>query len=205
MGLNDVLPTAPWTDSNWQGWRAQLSGPPLKLLVICILQSILLVIGVLVGIGNAECEVSIHGGADVEIDCNNCVKHPYVSWQQVVLLLIGVCIILVGVMAALLRSKRLCKVYGIIMMVYAFVIGLTALLTGLDTIVLSSAVEHVDAPLCREYVESMIDTTRVNSILYALNCILDCCGAIYAIKSKELFEFQEIQSHHSTFQNSLLL
>jgi len=205
MGLNDILPSVPWKNEDWHGWRAQLRGPPLKLLLICAAQLILLFVGLIVGIGRAECEVSIHGGADVQINCNNCIKHPYVSWQQVVLLLIGMFVIFVGVAAAIFRSKRMCKIYGIIMMIYAFVIGLTALLTGLDTIVLSSAVKHVDGAICKEYVESMINTTRVNSILYALNCIACCCGAIYAIKSKELFEFQEIASQHRNFEKTLLL
>jgi hypothetical protein len=68
-----------------------------------------------------------------------------VSWQQVVLLIVGFIVICIGVSAAVFRSKRMCRIYGLIMMVYAFVIGLTSLLTGLDTIVLSSAIEKVPA------------------------------------------------------------
>eukprot|EP01119_Soliformovum_irregulare_P022768 TRINITY_DN7846_c0_g1_i1.p1 TRINITY_DN7846_c0_g1~~TRINITY_DN7846_c0_g1_i1.p1 ORF type:complete len:142 (-),score=16.37 TRINITY_DN7846_c0_g1_i1:110-535(-) len=136
---------------------------------------------------------------------NNCKTHPYVSWQQLVLLFVGLIVISLGVVAALWRSRKMCKIYGIIMMIYAFVIGLTSLLTGLDTIVLSSALEHIQDSVCKTFVSSMIGTSRMNAILYALNCILDCLGAIYAIKSKELFDFQEIANHHNEFQKSLLL
>eukprot|EP01119_Soliformovum_irregulare_P022769 TRINITY_DN7846_c0_g1_i2.p1 TRINITY_DN7846_c0_g1~~TRINITY_DN7846_c0_g1_i2.p1 ORF type:complete len:205 (-),score=30.13 TRINITY_DN7846_c0_g1_i2:110-724(-) len=204
MGFAELI-GAPWTQSDWPGWRQQLRGPPMKLLVICILQVLVLFIGLIIGIGKSECEVSIHGGSDIEINCNNCKTHPYVSWQQLVLLFVGLIVISLGVVAALWRSRKMCKIYGIIMMIYAFVIGLTSLLTGLDTIVLSSALEHIQDSVCKTFVSSMIGTSRMNAILYALNCILDCLGAIYAIKSKELFDFQEIANHHNEFQKSLLL
>jgi hypothetical protein len=36
---------------------------------ICALQASLLILGIILGVGRAECEVAIHGGADVGIDC----------------------------------------------------------------------------------------------------------------------------------------
>ncbi len=71
----------------------------MYFLVICIIQILLHVIGLFVGIGKAECEVSVHSGSDVEINCEYCIEHAYVSWQQVVLLIVGVAVILVGVFA----------------------------------------------------------------------------------------------------------
>lgn len=78
-------------------------------------------------------------------------------WQQVTLFVIGVAVILIGVCpsfpfeayiiqiaAAILKKKNLCKVYGLVMLVFAFVVGLTSLLTGLDTIVLDDAVKQID-------------------------------------------------------------
>jgi hypothetical protein len=75
--------------------------------------------------------------------------------------------------------------------------------------------------------DSMISTYRINALLYgivlfillccflifclvfsfgiALNCILDCAGAVWSIKSKELFEFQEIAQHHNDFQKTMAL
>ena len=139
MGLANL----PWNQENWHGWKAQLSGPPLKLLIICSMQIALQVTSLFIGLGKAECEVTIHGGGDVEINCGYCQEHTYVTWQQVVLLLVALVVTILGIIAALFRSKRMCRVYGLIMMVYAFVIGLTSLLTGLDTIVLNSAVKDV--------------------------------------------------------------
>lgn len=178
------------------------------------------------------------------------------------LLLIGLVVIGIGVLAgmlqsvrlysrftAILRSQRLCKVYGIIMMVQLLQ-NCSDLTLGVcfcdwldcpahwfghhSLIIRSEAYRWYGLVVlcsvragatCKDYVESMISTTRINAILYgkdqriisplsttlqvltksALNCLLDCAGAVYAIKSKELFEFEKIADHHKAFQNSLLL
>lgn len=52
------------------------------LQVICILQVLLLIIGLIIGIGRAECEVSIHGGADVEINCSDSTYTPLMYFRQ---------------------------------------------------------------------------------------------------------------------------
>jgi len=200
--LDQILPGgAPWQQPDWKGWGSQLRGPPMKLLIICALQTTVLLIGLFIGIGKAECNTS-HNGVDVSIDCETCTRHPYVPWQQIVLLLVGIVVILIGICAAVFRSKRLCKIYGLIMMIFAFIIGLTSLLTGLEAVVLTSALKDILDANCADAVNSMIQTNRINSILDAINCILDCAGALYAIKSKELFEFQEIAEHHAAFQKS---
>jgi len=201
--MSNLWSNVPWKSEGFS-WREHLSGAPLKLLIICILQIVLQVFGLLVGIGKADCPITVHSGSDITIDCENCRRHPYVTWQQILLLVIGVAVVFVGALAALLRSKKLCRVYGLIMMVYSFVIGLTSLLTGLDSIVLSDAVDQIQEtdPECADEVRLMISTTRINAILFALNCLLDIAGAVYAIKSKELFEFQEIVEHHQEFQKS---
>eukprot|EP01112_Ceratiomyxa_fruticulosa_P023612 TRINITY_DN9107_c0_g2_i1.p1 TRINITY_DN9107_c0_g2~~TRINITY_DN9107_c0_g2_i1.p1 ORF type:complete len:184 (-),score=23.83 TRINITY_DN9107_c0_g2_i1:138-689(-) len=178
-------------------------GSPLKLLMICILQIALMLFSILIGIGRAECQVKMHSGSDAEIDCSTCVRHSFVTWEQVVLLCVGLCIVAVGISASIFRSKRLCKIYGFIMMVYAFVVGLTSLLTGLDSVVLDQALTTVTDDNCADEVRLMILTTRINAVLFGINCILDIAGAIYAIKSKELFEFQEIADHHIKFQREV--
>lgn len=50
--------------------------------VICILQASLLIIGVILGVGRAECEVSIHGGSDVGIDCKKKKKMIIWKWEN---------------------------------------------------------------------------------------------------------------------------
>jgi len=203
---NNSINALPWNQSDWRGWTSHLSGSPFKLLFICILQTLVLVIGVFLGIGNQQCEIDVQSGSSVHINCDNCWTHTYVSWQQIALLCVGVVVILIGILAATLRSKRLCRFYGLIMMIYAFVIGLTALLTGLDVVVLKSALKSLlIGTECHTYVASMIHTTEINSILFAINCILDCAGAIYAIKSKELFEFQAIADRHAKLQANINL
>jgi len=194
-----------WGNVPWkpQGvtWRDHLTGSPLKLLIICILQTTLLIFGVLVGIGRADCPITVHSGSDITVDCASCTRHAYVTWQQILLLFVGMGVVLIGVCAAIMRSKKLCRIYGLIMMVYSFVIGLTSLLTGLDSIVLTDAIKTLNGDNnCTEDVQMMITTTRINAILFAINAILDIAGAIFAIKSKELFEFQEIAQHHHNYQ-----
>lgn len=156
------------------------------------------------GIGRVSCPITVHSGDDVEVNCGGCVKHHFLTWQQVTLFVIGLGIILIGVAAALLRRKTLCKLYGLIMLVYSFVVGLTSLLTGLDTIVLDDAVNQLNGVDldCAKDVRSMVTTSRINAILFGINCLLDIAGAIYAIKSKEFFEFQEIATHHAAFHKS---
>jgi disulfide bond formation protein DsbB len=66
-------------------------------------------------------------------------------------LIIALGVISTGIIAALFRSKKLCRIYGIIMTVYAFIIGLTALLTGLDAIVLQNAVKDVSEYIFTKY------------------------------------------------------
>jgi len=179
----------------------RIGGAPLTLLVICILQSLVLILGILLGIGRVSCPISVHNGNDVQVNCGECVSHHFVTWQQVTLFILGLGIICIGVAAAVLRNKTMCKLYGLIMLIYCFILGLTSLLTGLDTVVLEGAAKQIDAsnPKCISSVMSMITTSRINAVLFGINCLLDIAGAIYAIKSKEVFEFQEIESHHNSF------
>mmetsp|Transcript_1364 Transcript_1364/g.3170 ORF Transcript_1364/g.3170 Transcript_1364/m.3170 type:complete len:206 (+) Transcript_1364:117-734(+) len=205
MGF-DIDVCRPWARPDWPGWRAQLAGPPGKLFLICLAQIVVLVTGMFVGIGAGECDISIKGGADVEVKCEDCREDVYLTWEHYLLLIVGVGVIFTGIFAALGRSKRLCRIYGLIMMVYAFVIGLTSVLVGLMAVVLDGALSEItDDRYCARIVGGMVHTARVNSILYAINCVLDIAGAIYAIKSKELFAYQEIAAHHQNFQRTFKL
>jgi len=198
----DVL--CPWQKPEWPGLREQLRGPPGVLVVICMLQIGLLVVGTLAGLGTEQCEVVVSGGTSVSVECHRCVSETYITWQQAGLLAFGCAVVMLGVFAALYRSKRLARLYGMIMLVYSFVVGLTSLLTGVDSVVLDTALSSVsqDEHVCRSFVESMVHVARFNSVLYALSCLLDLAGAMYAIKSKEHFQLQEIHEHHERFASS---
>jgi len=194
---------APWKLQNFS-WRSHLSGAPFKLLMICTLQLLIHLLGICLGIGHVSCPITVHDGNTVEVNCAGCVKHHYVTWQQITLFIFGFAIILVGIGAAIFRNKTMCKLYGLILLVYSFVLGLTSLLTGLDTVVLEDASKDIDDTnsFCLSSVASMITTSRIVAVLFGVNCVLDIVGAIYAIKSKELFEFQEIEDHHSRFHKN---
>jgi hypothetical protein len=99
-------------------------------------------------------------------------------------------------LSAMFRDKAFCKMYGMIMMVYAFVIGLTAILTGLETPLYVEALQHVEDPRCRAMAQMMVDTNKSHAILYGINCVLDCAGAIFAIQSHQVFEYEDIESRH---------
>ena len=42
----------------------------------------------------------------------------------------------------------------------------------------------------------MVDNARDHSILYGINCFLDCAGALYAMHAKQLFDYEQIESSH---------
>jgi len=201
MGIDIKLPV----DSGWAGWKSHLTGAPTKLLIICAVQFVLLVINFFIEIGSEECEIQIHGQNDVEVICSNCRKHTFIRWQGITLFVLGIIVLIIGTFAGCFRSQKLCKVYGGVMIVFAFFIGLTCLLTGLNTAILSTAQGTTSDSTCKTYLKSMVFHSTANSFFYGLSCILDVIGAIYAIKSKQLFDFQEIASHHDNYQKSLLL
>jgi|EP00505_MAST-04D_sp_SCG-Rhode-Island_P004853 hypothetical protein len=167
-------------------------------MVICGFQIFMLFLGVYVGHGAAECEIRLPAGAGIEVDCNRCRLLGGLKGRDIFLLLAGVGTILVGVYAAVAKSKHYCRVYGLTMMVFAFMIGLTGLLTGLEVPVLEAAAAAVGPgmPDCEKIAFMMVDTARDHSILYGINCVLDCAGAIFAIYSKQLFDYEAIESSH---------
>merc|ERR1711871_612813 len=176
------------------GGLDNLTSAPSYLFFICLIQLVMLLIGVLIGLHTAECTVLMPSGA-VVVDCTQCRKTG-LTFGHIILLLVGMSVIGVGMYAAMFRDKQFCKIYGMIMMVYAFVIGLTAILTGLETPLYVEALQHVEDPRCREMAQMMVNTNRNHAILYGINCILDCAGAIFAIQSHQVFEYEDIESNH---------
>ena len=171
---------------------SRLSGAPLKLLAICVVQLVMIVIGTLSTVHVRMCDVST-SGEHTEIECDECSKSVFDA-REGLLLVGGVGVVACGMTASLKRSKRLCQVYGFIMMVYAFLISLTAILTGVAVPELQEAVDRVkDDPECKHTAQAMVDAIRDRAILYAANGILDVAGAYFAIRSKELFEYKEIE------------
>merc|ERR1712167_135037 len=87
--------------------------------------------------------VRLPSGSSIEVDCNRCRLLGRLRWRDIMLLIGGIGAILIGMYAAVFRNQHFCKVYGGVMMVYAFIIGLTSILTGLETPVLEAAANAV--------------------------------------------------------------
>jgi len=178
--------------------RAAFSSAPRNLLVICALQTFLLFYGFLVGTRGAECDILLPPGGDVQLDCTRCRLTGGFQAQQLFLLSIGLAIIGTGAYGAYYKSKPMCRFYGLVMTVYSFVIGLTAILTGLQAPVLDAAADAVEGNEdCARIGHMMADRTRHEAIMMGLNCLLDGAGAIYAIKSYQYFDYEELHNHHS--------
>merc|ERR1740130_518430 len=185
--------------------RGNFHGAPKKLLVICVIQIAFLLLGVFIGHGAAECDVSLPSGSSIVVECGRCRLLGRLRWRDIMLLVGGLAAIFVGMYAAAFRNQHMCKIYGGVMMVYAFIIGLTAILTGLETPVLEAAASAV--PLsekdCITIAFMMVDNARDHAIVYGLNCVLDCAGAAYAIWSKQLFDYEEVASAHAKAQRQV--
>jgi hypothetical protein len=50
---------------------------------------------------------------------------------------------------------------------------------------------------CVELAEQMLANARDHATLASLGCFVDTCGAIFAVRSKELFNYEEIASQHA--------
>lgn len=178
--------------------QENLQGAPTKLLVICICQLALLILGTTIGVGKQACQIIDDPSTnEAQVDCSSCSANMALDWREALLLTGGIFVILTGVMASLRRSKKLCQFYGFVMMIYAFLIGLTSILTAIEIPVIRGAANRVqdsaEYPRCQEYAEQMVTDATNHSILFAVNCILDCLGAWFAIQSKRLFDYQDIQ------------
>jgi hypothetical protein len=179
--------------------KSSVQTAPQRLLAICGCQILLLLIGVFVGHGAAECEIRLPQGSAIEVDCNRCRLLGGLRWRDIFILFMGCGTICIGVYAAVFKNKDYCRVYGLVMMVFAFVVGLTAVLTGLETPVLEAAAQAIGPGLvdCEKIAYMMVDNARDHSMLYGANCILDTLGALYAMWSKEKFDLDDIAASHA--------
>jgi uncharacterized membrane protein len=159
--------------------------------------------GVAVAQGSVLCSVRTDG-PHLQINCDECFHENAVTWQSVVVLVVGAVFVLFGIAAALYRSERVCKIYGILMLMLSFVIGLAALLTGLDCAIIAAAADRVppsDA-MCRTHADQMLHATQLTTALYAINAALALAAAVFAIKSRLAFSFHAISTHHANFHKS---
>jgi lysylphosphatidylglycerol synthetase-like protein (DUF2156 family) len=159
--------------------------------------------GVAVAQGSMLCSVRTDG-PHIQINCDECFHENAVTWQSIVVLLVGALFVLFGLAAAIYRSERVCKVYGVLMLMLSFVIGLAALLTGLDCAIIASAAERVpmDDAMCRAHADGMLHATQLTTALYAINAALALAAAVFAIKSRLSFSLHAVSAHHANFHKS---
>ena len=82
------------------------------------------------------------------------------------------------------------------MLIYAFVIGLSAVLSFARLPTLQRAMKKIDAPACITVAQAMFSSAELRAVFYLLNCALDVAGALYAIWSKQYFEYQTIEEEY---------
>lgn len=196
----------PWFDApSWpiveQAWRAarpllSLRASPRLLVGVCCLQLLVLLWGLLQQLSRTECAISVPPGGPVVIECETC-RTVGLSMRSLFMNAIGSGLIGSGLLAVKWRDQRLLHLYGSTMLFFALVIGLTAVLTALEAPVLEVAVDSVSDPACLAMATTMMDGARDHTTLASLGCLVDTAGAIFAIRSKELFNYEEIASQHA--------
>lgn len=199
-------PTWPPLKTLYQQLRPLLSlrASPRLLVGVCGLQLLVLLWGVLALLDRTECAVTVPPGGPVVVECETC-RTAGLGARHVLLNAVGACLIGSGALAVRWRDGRLLYVYGSAMLFFSLVIGLTAVLTALESPVLDVAVDTVTDPTCLAMATAMADGAREHTSLAALACLVDMAGAVLAIRSKELFSYEEIASQHAEVARSQVL
>ena len=180
------------------GRLGSLRASPKLLVGVCCTQFVVLLWGLLQQMNRVECAIAVPTGGPVVVECDTC-RHRSVSMRAAMLHLCGGGVIACGILAVRWRDSRLLYIYGTSMLFFSLVVGLTAMLTALEAPVLEVAVSGVSEldEGCGELAEEMLASARDHTTLASLGCIVDTAGAVLAIRSKELFNYEEIASQHA--------
>ena len=177
-----ILP--PWCVT-FIGRVGSLRSSPKLLVGTCCAQLLVLLVGLLQHLHRVECAIAVPNGGPVLVECDTCHRTS-VTLRGVLLHLGGAGVIACGLVAVRWRDARLLYVYGTAMLFFSLIIGLTALLTALETPVLEVAVSGVSEfdEGCVELAEEMLASARDHTSLASLGCVVDTAGAVLAIRSK---------------------
>lgn len=178
-----------------------LRAAPRHLLAICALQLLVLGWGLLQHLHPTQCLVSIPPSGELLIDCATC-RVVSLGMQAFLIHLGGFAVIACGVLAVHWRDQKLLYIYGTCMLFFALVIGMTAMLTAAEAPTLEVAMEGVQDPACLQMAEAMILGARDQAFAASIGCLIDTAGAIFAIRSKELFNYEEIATAHAEIANA---
>ena len=199
----------PWLEStNVPEWLAKiiksvnrlfgLRTSPKMLVAVCGLQLAVLIVGLVQQLDRTECSITVPVGLPVTVQCDTC-RRVSISFRGILINAGGAAVIGSGLVAVWLRDQRLLYIYGSAMLFFSLVIGLTAMLSALEAPVLEVAVASVSSleDGCVGLAESMLSGARQHAQLASLGCLVDTAGAILAIRSRELFSYEEIASQHA--------
>lgn len=198
-----ILP--PWL-VNVIAKAGSLRASPKLLVGVCGAQFVVLSIGLLQQFNRIECSVAVKGGEPVVVACDTCRRNG-ITGRSLLLHAGGAAVIGCGLLAVQRRDSRLLYVYGTVMLFFSMVIGMTAMLTALEAPMLEIAVAGVSEldESCVQLAEEMLSSARDHTSLASLGCIVDMAGAVFAIRSKELFSYEEIASQHAEVSNAQAL
>lgn len=175
-----------------------LRASPRLLVSVCLVQFAVLIIGLLQQVKRVECAVAVPVTGSVVIECDTC-REVHMSLRSVLLHSLGGSVIGCGLLAVHWRHQYMLYIYGSCMLFFSLLIGLTAMLTALEEPMLELAADSVSSvdQECVEQATRMLNNARDHATLAALGCLVDTAGAILAIRSKELFNYEEIASKHA--------
>ena len=180
-----------------------LRASPRLLVLICSIQLTVLLLGMFQQIDRYDCHVIVPAGGTVVVECDTCT-HRTLTLKAALLHLSGASIILCGLGAVFWRNQQLLAIYGMSMLFFSFMVGLVAILTALEGPVLEvavSSISELDAE-CIEWGERMLASARDHAFLASLGCLVDTLGAVLAIRSKELFAYEDIAAQHAEVSNA---
>lgn len=182
---------------------------PKFLVGVCYAQLLLIVLGLLQQLNTTFCVIDVPpaGTEGISVDCPTCHARR-LTITALFIQLCGLGVIGCGFLAVQWRDQRLLYVYGSLMLFFAMVVGLTAVLVNLQLPIVEAAVAAVDPAAdmtCFTLAHEMMESVSHQATLSTVGCLVDFAGAIFAIRSRELFSYEEIASQHAEVSNAQAL
>eukprot|EP00298_Acanthocystis_sp_HF-20_P013349 c20308_g3_i2.p1 GENE.c20308_g3_i2~~c20308_g3_i2.p1 ORF type:complete len:178 (-),score=53.78 c20308_g3_i2:34-567(-) len=170
--------------------------------VICMVQATFAFIGLLVSSNFPDCDFKMADNGLIYIDCNHCSSQKVpAAWHAITFFILAFIFVCIGIAAALKRSKKLCFLYGRLMLAFAVVIGMSSMIGQLGFGEIENAVRGVRSDQqCFKSALKLLSTTQLLMLIYSIESLCDFAGAVFAIRSKELFEYEAISKLNSDYE-----
>ena len=202
LEASSCLTLPPWLQKKL-AFVCGLRASPRLLVGVCAAQFVLLLLALLQSLSRTLCGISVPAEQEIVVECDTC-RSVSLSARGLLLHVGGALVISCGLLAVRWRDQKMLYIYGTCMLFFSVVIGLSAMLSALETPMLEVAVDNMDGydQRCHEQGERMLQGARNHAHLNAFACLIDTAGAILAIRSKELFSYEEIASQHAEVQRA---